>query len=170
VSARFGAVAGLAIVYLLVLGSVHPWDAVIGLALGAVATRGVRCVPRAVPVSLPSRRDEGPHPLWRALTFFPFALAVAADIVRGTARIARLVVGGGPAPPAGIAELPIHARTGLGVAVTALVVTVTPGSVVIDADWQRRALRVHTADIRIADALRASQRRLYERWQRHVFP
>ena len=157
-------VPALTLVYALVLGSADPWD----LALGALASTGLLFAFRRY---LGLRR---PLPtaviLRRALAFFPYALAVAWDVTLSTWRVALIVLRLRPLRRPGIVLVPIGARTETGVAVSALANGLAPGTFVVEIDWQRRVMLVHTIDAHDPDAVRAGMQTMYERWQRHVFP
>jgi multisubunit Na+/H+ antiporter MnhE subunit len=48
--------------------------------------------------------------------------------------------------------------------------TLSPGSVLVDIDWQRRDMLLHVIDASDPDAVRADLERFYDRYQRRVFP
>jgi len=56
------------------------------------------------------------------------------------------------------------------VAVSSVAISLTPGELVVDLDWERRVMLVHALDAADPDRIRAEQRHLYERFQRAVFP
>ncbi len=57
-----------------------------------------------------------------------------------------------------------------GVAVTGLLVTLAPGSVLIDVDWEAGLILFHMFDASDPAATRGAIERFYERYQRPVFP
>ncbi|HEX8861892.1 MAG TPA: Na+/H+ antiporter subunit E [Actinomycetes bacterium] len=61
-------------------------------------------------------------------------------------------------------------RSPQGVAVTGLIVGLSPGSMLLEVDEQRRMMLFHVIDARDPEAVRAQIDRLYQRWQRRVFP
>jgi multisubunit Na+/H+ antiporter MnhE subunit len=67
-------------------------------------------------------------------------------------------------------RIPIGLRSERGVAVSALTTTLSPGTVLIDVDAERRELLVHVIDATDPDEVRARAQRFYDRYQRNVFP
>jgi multisubunit Na+/H+ antiporter MnhE subunit len=158
------AVALLAGVYLLTLGSAHPLDAALGLLLAAALMLGLRG-------RLPPPRGHTSPPLARRIAAFPLlAGAVLTEIARGTWDVALRVLGLRPLEGPGIVLVPIGERSELGVAVTGLLVGLSPGSMLLDVDERQRVMLFHVIDARDPDAVRAQIDRLYQRYQRWVFP
>jgi multisubunit Na+/H+ antiporter MnhE subunit len=156
-------VAVLAAVYLLALGSAHPLDLAFGLVLAAALSFGLRG-------RLQRPQGEGP-PLAARVAAAPLLLAaVAAEVARGTWDVALRVLGLRPVEHPGIVAIPIGERTELGVAVTGLLVGLSPGSLLLDVDRERRAMLFHVIDASDPDAVRAQLDRFYQRYQRRVFP
>lgn len=154
----------LTLVYALVLASFDPWD----LAIGAVL---------AIALQLLLRRTEygeqlalAPGTPRRFFAFFPFAAAILWDILASTWRVLAFIVTHRPAEWSDIVEVPIGERTKLGVAVSALAICISPGSTVLEIDWERRVMVLHVLDARDPEAVRAQQQAFYERYQRHIFP
>ena len=159
-----GAVGLLVVVYGLTLASFHPWDVALGalVAVGVlVAFRGFLPIPGA-PAGLALAR--------RAVAFWPFAWVVVLDIVRGTWKMALIVLHARPLAHPGIIVVPIGERSPLGVAVFGLATTLSPGSVLIDVDWEAGVMLMHVIDASDPDRVRSDFQRFYDRWQRHVFP
>ncbi|MDP8944036.1 MAG: Na+/H+ antiporter subunit E [Actinomycetota bacterium] len=159
------ALALLVLVYALALGSFQALDLLAGalVSMGALAAFRRFLFPPRGPV-------EAGAALGRVLWFWPFLLVVARDVLVGSWRVALAVVGLRPPVASGIVAVPMEGRSELGVAVTGLAISLTPGELVVDLDWERRVLLVHALDADDPDAVRAHQRRLYDRYQRRVFP
>jgi multicomponent Na+:H+ antiporter subunit E len=158
------AVTLLAAVYLLTLGSAHPLDLALGLLLATALMLGLRGRLR------PPRGHPSP-PLGRRVAAFPLLVgAVLAEIARGTWDVALRVLGLRPLEGPGIVLVPIGERSELGVAVTGLLVGLSPGSLLLEVDERRRVMLFHVIDARDPDAVRAQIDRLYQRYQRRVFP
>ncbi|HEU5433166.1 MAG TPA: Na+/H+ antiporter subunit E [Thermomicrobiales bacterium] len=151
-------------VYLLTLASRDPWDIAIGgvVALALVlATRRFSFSRPAAPIAR----------FWPRLLAFPaFIVAVSIDIARSTGKVASISSGLRPLRVPGVIDVPMGERTPLGVVVTALVTTISPGSVLLDLDWDARIMRFHAIDAADPEAFRAAQAELYRRYQRFVFP
>jgi multicomponent Na+:H+ antiporter subunit E len=156
-------VAVLAAVYLLTLGSAHPLDLAFGVVLAAVLSFGLRGR---------LERPQGPGPSLAArLAAAPLLLAaLLAEIARGTWDVALRVLGLRPVEHPGIVLVPIGERTGLGVAVTGLLIGLSPGSLLVDVDSERQAMVFHVIDAHDPDAVRAQIDHFYQRYQRRVFP
>jgi multisubunit Na+/H+ antiporter MnhE subunit len=154
----------LTVVYALTLGSRDPWD----LLIGALLAVGLLLLFRPVtighhPVRLPGLLD-------RTLGFLPFAGHVAADILVSTWKAALVILGVRSADHAAIVAVPILERTHRGIAVTALVTTVAPGSYFIRVDWDRQVMLFHFLDARDRDRIRRELERSYSRYLRRVVP
>jgi multisubunit Na+/H+ antiporter MnhE subunit len=153
----------LAGVYLLALGSIHPLDVAFGVVLAAVLSFGLRGR---------LQRPQGPGPpLAARLAAAPRLLAgLLAEIARGTWDVALRVLHLRPVERPGIVLVPIGERSELGVAVTGLLVGLSPGSLLLDVDEGRRAMLFHVIDASDPDAVRAQIDGFYHRYQRRVFP
>lgn len=158
------AVAGLTLTYALTLASFHPLDLVVGAGLSLVLLAGLRTAPVVVDVS------PG-HGFGRRLLGFPvFVAALLFDVAAGTWDVALRVAHLRALERPGIVVIPMQERTALGVAVSALAMTLSPGSVFVDLDWRRRIMLLHVIDASNPAAVRAHHRHFYERYQRPVFP
>ncbi len=157
-------VALLTGVYLLTLASRDPWDIAIGAALSlalVLATRNYQFAHPAAPI---------PN-FWRRLAAFPvFVVAVLIDVARSTGEVAAISSGLRPLRAPGAIDVPMGDRTPLGVVVTSLVTTISPGSVLLELDWERRIMRFHSIDASDPDAFRSLLDKKYRRYQRPVFP
>jgi multisubunit Na+/H+ antiporter MnhE subunit len=157
-------VAGLTAVYALALASLDPWDVAIGagLSLLVIAAFG-RFIFRGEPVPAGDL-------LRRAVHLPAFLLATAADIVRGTIAVARVVLARDPAREMGFVAAPIGERSESGLAVSTLVNTLSPGSVLIAVDRATGTWTIHALDATDPAAIRAEIEAFYERYQRPVWP
>ncbi len=157
-------VMGLTGIYALVLASFHPWDLAIGAALSALLLLALR------QFLFGGRLQPLQGLAGRALAFFPFAVAVVWEILVGTWTVALVVLHLRPLSHPGIVAIPIDERTSTGVAVTGLVDTLSPGSVLVDVDWDRSVMLIHVIDASDPEMLREKHRDFYQRYQRRVFP
>jgi multisubunit Na+/H+ antiporter MnhE subunit len=161
---RLLGVALLAAVYLLVLASAHPLDLAFGLVLAAAITVGLRGRLRPPP-------GHAIPPLPLRIAAFPLLVgAVLVEIARGTWDVALRVLHLRPLECPGVVLVPIGERSPLGVAVTGLLVGLSPGSLLLDVNEERKAMLFHVIDARDPDAVRAHIDHLYQRYQRRVFP
>lgn len=153
----------LTLVYALVLASFARWD----LALGAAASVALLFALRGLASPSPERE---PGLLRRLVAFFPFVAAVLGDVVRGTWEVALVTLHLRPLEEPGIVTLPVGERTPLGVAVSTLCATLSPGEFLIEVDEERQEIVIHVIDASDPDAVRARHQRFYERYQKWVFP
>jgi multisubunit Na+/H+ antiporter MnhE subunit len=158
--------AGLAlgVVYCFTLASTDPVDLAIGTGLGV-----------ALVAALGARLELGPAGalppfLQRALWMPVFVAAIIGDVVASTWDVALRILHVRPVRHAGMIRVPIGARTERGVAVSGLVISLSPGAVLVDVDWDRRELIVHVIDASDPDDVRARLQRFYDRYQRRVLP
>lgn len=162
---RVAAIApALGLLYCLTLASADPVDFATGTLLGAVLLL-------ALGRRLRSPARTGPaQSLHRAAWFPVFACAVVADVLAGTWDVALRVLHLRSVDRPGLVRVPFGPRTDRGVAVSALATTLSPGSVVVEIDEERREFLLHVIDASDADAVRAQLQRFYDRYQRRVFP
>ena len=153
----------LTLVYALVLGSFYPAD----LALGAVLSGALLFALRGF--VLPGE-PAPPGVLGRVAGFFPFAGAVARDVAVGTWEVTLLTLHFRPLGRPGIVAVPIGGRTETGLAVSALVATLSPGEVLVDVDRARGVMLVHVIDAADPEEVRRRHEDFYRRYQQKVFP
>ena len=151
--------AGLLAVYLLVLTSTAPGDVLIGALLAVPIAFVLR--PRR-----PSRRDA--PVLARLRGALSLLAQTAAEMARGSWRVARFCLGGAGSP--GFVEIPQGDRSPINVALWGVLTGEAPDEVPIDVDEERRVLVVHLVDASDPEAVRARHERTNERWQRRVVP
>jgi multisubunit Na+/H+ antiporter MnhE subunit len=145
-------------VYLLVMTSMNPADAVAGLLLGLVLAVALR--PR-----LPGRRPATP-PLAGLLALGPVLARTAVEMARGSWRTARFCLRGAGQP--GLVEIPRGDRSRHGVALWGVLTGEAPDEVPVDVDEERDMLIVHLVDASDPDAVRERHCRAYERAQRKL--
>lgn len=156
----------LTLVYALALASLDPWDLLTGAFVSGVLLLLFRQF-----VFLDSTDDREVPVVWKRIpAFFPFAWAVLRDVLHGTWQVALVTLHRRPVERSGTVEVPIDNRTRNGVAVTALVTTLSPGSVLVDVDWEQEIMVFHVLDATDREAVRAEHHKFYRRFQRHVFP
>jgi multisubunit Na+/H+ antiporter MnhE subunit len=161
-------IACCAAVYALTLASADPVDVGTGVLIGTAVTLLLRSFMRETAIA--GVVANPPSAVRRTIWFLPFAFAVLRDVVAGTIAVARYSLGLRDADHQGIVALPIGERTRLGVAVSAWATTLSPGTALVDVDWQAGQILIHVLDAGDPDAVRAAHQRFYDRYQRHVFP
>lgn len=154
----------LTLVYAMTLASFDPWDLAIGAALSALILWLFRRHMFIEP-AIPAREL-----LSRIVYFVPFVYGLIVNIVQGTVQVAAIVVGLRPLRQPGIVKVPIGERTRLGVAMTSLETALSPGTFMIDVDWEENVMLIHSIDASDPDEVRADHQNFYERYQRKVFP
>lgn len=152
----------LTLVYAMVLASFHPLDLLFGAALSGALLYVFRAF------VFGGAPDPLPGGLGRCAAFLPFAWAIARDVVKGTWEVALVVLHFRPLVSPGIVKVPIGERTPTGVAVSALVTTLSPGAFLIEANEE--FMLIHFLDAADPDAVREKQEDFYQRYQRKVFP
>jgi multisubunit Na+/H+ antiporter MnhE subunit len=145
-------------IYLLVLTSTDPGDAVIGLALGVGLSVALR--PRLAGRSPATPRLSG------LVALGPVLFSTAVEMVVGSWRTVRFCLGRGGHP--GFVEIPRQGRSRHSVALWGVLTGESPDEVPVDVDEERDVLIVHLVDASDPDAVRERHRRAYERAQRKV--
>jgi multisubunit Na+/H+ antiporter MnhE subunit len=154
----------LALIYLMTLGSLDPWDLVLGVIIASALLALFQ------PVTIGRHPAPLPDLPARLAAFVPFAVQVAVDVFRGTWDVALVMVHLRPLDQPGVVHVPIDGRSHRGIAVTALVTTISPGSYFLGVDWERDQMLFHFLDASDPDAIRDHLRQFYHRYQRRVFP
>lgn len=158
------AVALLTGVYCFALASLHPWDIFFGALFSSVLMVMFR---RFLFGDRPSRI---PGFAGRVAAFFPYAFVIVWDIITGTVEVTLVVLHVRPIKRPGIVAIPMGDRTEVGVAVSMIATTLSPGSFFIEADWEKRVMFVHVLDASDVEAVVEDHQQVYARWQRKVFP
>lgn len=151
-------------VYSLTLASLNWPDLALGLAFSAVLLFAFRRV--LLPTPLPSNVRM----LMAIATFPAFAFIALREVLKGSWQVASIVVGIRPLVRPGIVEIPIMERTPTAVGLSGLILTLSPGSFLVDVNWEERVMLVHVIDASDPDAIRAGYVRFYERYQRTLVP
>ncbi|NRD45866.1 Na+/H+ antiporter subunit E [Corallococcus exiguus] len=154
----------LALLYALMVGSFHPVD----LTLGAVLAL---CVMRLFPLAgLPPVLSAREH--WRRTLYLPrFGWALVVLVTRSCFQVLAVIFGPADrANHAGVVEVPMGERTARGVQVSSWVMSLSPGTVLLELDWKKRVMRMHALDASDPNRLIRQQENFYQRYQRAVFP
>ena len=152
----------LTLTYAFALASFHPWDLVVGAVISGVLLFVFRRTLFGGP--------EGGELLARIAAFVPFAAVVIRDIMVGTWEVSLITFGLRPLQSPGTVVVPIGERTPVGVTVSALCTTLSPGAFLVDVDRERGVMFIHVIDASDPEAVREQHQRFYRRYQRRVFP
>jgi multicomponent Na+:H+ antiporter subunit E len=163
------AVVLLTLVYAFVLASFGPWDLLLGFVLSATLLYVFRDFVLGNSASGGARvRALG---LFRRVAAFgPFAAVAVWAIVEGTWEMILVTLHLRRLESPGVVAVPMGERTATGVAVSALVTTLSPGTFLVDVDEERGVMLIHAIDAGDPDAVRESHQEFYRRYQRDVFP
>lgn len=152
---RLLATAVLAGLYLLLLSHPQPLDAPIALAVAFAATFAVGASPLG---GAPRERAA----LIRRVAATPALVGwVVGDIARGTVQVAATVLGLRSSRKAGEVEITVGRSSEEALVVTGVLLTVSPGSILLEADAGRGTLRVHALGADDPEALDRSISRLH---------
>lgn len=154
----------LTLIYALTLASLDPWDLLGGALISAAL---LELFQRTLIGRRPAPLPDLPV---RLVAFIPFAGRIVRDMLAGTWAVALVVLHLRPLRNPGIVAVPIEGRSHRGVAATALVTSLSPGSYFVDVDWEQGVMLFHFLDASDPDAIRRDLARFYRRYQRHVFP
>ncbi|MGC4191230.1 MAG: Na+/H+ antiporter subunit E [Thermomicrobiales bacterium] len=127
-------------IYALMLASTAWEDLLTGVVLSAVLLAIFR--PVILPSPLPSTRSTirvlvaGPRYLWM----------MVRDILVGTWTVTKVVTGLNKTYHPGIITIPIGDHSERAVGVAGLCLTLSPGSFLLDVDWDQRVMLIHVID------------------------
>lgn len=152
------------LVYAFVLASFHPWDLVMGAALSGTFLYVFRVF------LFGGNPKPSPGFLGKVAALPLFLAASVWDIVKGTAEVALIVLHLRPLERPGLVRVPIEGRTPTGLAVSATETTLSPGTYLVDVDWERGIWLIHALDAADPEAVRKDRHEFYERYQKRVFP
>lgn len=163
-------VAVLTLVYSLALASFHPWDLILGAILSSVLLSIFKWFDTSDADDTAAQQPPGGSSLGRFGAFFPFVVAVAREILSGGWRVFLVTVGLKRPQSPGIVAVPLGERSRRGVSVSAFLVAFTPGTLLVEVDEQNWQMLIHAVDAANPEFVRESQERLYQRYQKKVFP
>lgn len=145
--------------YCLTLASFAWQDIVLGMAISSVLVGVYRkaIFPRSVP--------EAGYVL-HVILFTPRFLGMLfVDVLKGTWLVALYVVGIRRLDHPGIVKIPLTNHSPAGVGMVGLLVTLSPGSFLVEIDWDDRSMLVHYIDASDPDRLRREAERYYRLWE-----
>lgn len=146
-------------VFCMVIGNFAWQNMVMGLALSGGLTYMLRqqVVPRPLP----------PLPLAAHLLIYAPVLIyyLFIDIVKGTWQVATTTLGFEPLHKPGIIKYPIPTSSPYGAGPVGYFITLSPGSFLVDIDWDEKVLLVHVLDASDPDALRRDAEKYFRLWE-----
>lgn len=87
------------------------------------------------------------------------------DILKGTWQVVGATTGLRPLSKPGIIKYPIPTKSSYGVGPVAYFITLSPGSFLVDIDWDENVMLVHVLDASDPDALRRDAEKYYQLWE-----
>lgn len=154
----------LTAIYCLALASASAWDVAAGAVLSLVIVGAFR------PFMFPGVAIGFGDVVSRALHLPLLMIVTAADIIRGTVAISKVVLSRDPSRNSGFIVLPAGERTPSGLTINTLLNTLSPGTVLVDVNRQAETWTIHAIDIDDAEAVRDDIAGFYDRYQRSVWP
>jgi multicomponent Na+:H+ antiporter subunit E len=133
---RISLVCWLTAVWVLLWGTLSPANILGGLAVALLIT---------LLLPLPVVPVQGRlHPL----SLLRLQGRVMVDLAKASLQIAWLTVKPGPPPQSAIVRAPLSVKSDLTLSLIASILTLIPGTMVVDIDQARRILYVHVLDVR----------------------
>jgi multicomponent Na+:H+ antiporter subunit E len=125
----------LMLVWILLWGTVSPANIVSGLAIALVIT---------LLLPLPAVPVEGRlHPI----SLLRLIAVVAYDLTLSSVQVAWLAIKPGPPPLSAVLRAHLAIKSDLVLALAVNILTLTPGSIVLEIDQARRLIYVHVLDV-----------------------
>lgn len=116
--------------------------------------------------------DVEPVRLRKPLTLLSFAVVVARDIIRSNWEVALVVLGLNPSGDkrvSGFVHIPLEMRDRYGLAVLAVVITSTPGTIWVEYEDATGVLLLHILDLQDGDDWAERIKNRYERRLMEIF-
>lgn len=135
---QWGTVVWLAVVWVALWGDVSWANALAGLLVGVLVTVAFRMTP----IDFHGRV----HP-WGVVVL---VARFAADLVRASAEVSWLALRPGPAPRGAVVRAQLRSHSELYLTMTAELVSLVPGSLVVEANRQTGRLYLHVLDLELA--------------------
>jgi multisubunit Na+/H+ antiporter MnhE subunit len=102
----------------------------------------------------------------RLVLALPRLLAyLVTDILKGSWQVASIVVGLRTLEHPGIVKIPLGNHSPASVGAASLLLTISPGSFLVDIDWDERSMLVHYMDASNPAQLRADLDRYFRLWE-----
>jgi multisubunit Na+/H+ antiporter MnhE subunit len=152
-------IAALTAVFCLTVASNAWQDIVLGLVIstGLVFAFGRRLLPRPLP-------DNGY--VLHIIIYLPvFLWMLFVDVVKGTLQVASIVIGLRPLEHPGIVRVPLGNHTQNSIGMVGLLVTISPGSFLVDVNRDENVMLVHYIDASNPEQCRADLEKYYRLWE-----
>ncbi|MGB9632164.1 MAG: Na+/H+ antiporter subunit E [Chloroflexaceae bacterium] len=161
----------LALAWVMVNGSYHPADWIVGFIFSFLVLRLAWPTFSNEPFSFRAYfRFWSPNPLralWRWLGFIGFGFV---EIVKANVTVARTVLSPKMDLQPGIVAIPLDLKSDEGITTLANLITLTPGTVSLDVSSDRKTLYIHAFDARDPEGLRRATKEAYERRVMELLP
>lgn len=145
--------------FCMIVGNFDWENLVLGAAISAILMRVFReqIVPRPLP----------PVGLSMHILLYSPVLVyyLLVDIIRGTWQVAKVTLGIEPLRRPGIIKYPLPTSSRYGAGPVGYFITLSPGSFLVDIDWEENVLLVHVLDASDPDALRRDAEKYYRLWE-----
>lgn len=152
-------IAGLASTYCLTIASFAWEDVLFGML---VATLLVAVFRRAL---FPAHLPETGYVV-HIIAYMPVLIwMLLVDILKGTWLVAKYVVGFEQLDHPGIVKIPLGQHSRAGVGIVSLLLTISPGSFLVDIDWEDSSMLVHYIDASNPAQLRRDVEKYYRIWE-----
>lgn len=146
-------------IFCMVIGEFSWQNMVVGAAISAILMRVFRN--QVAPKPLP--------PVGLSLHILIYAPVLLyylfIDILRGTWQVVKVTIGIEPLRRPGIIKYPIPTKSRYGAGPVGYFITLSPGSFLVDIDWEENVLLVHVLDASDPDALRRDAEKYYRLWE-----
>jgi len=145
---------------LLLSGSTAPPSLALALLMALAAPQIMRVL------------DVEPVRLRKPLTWLSFAVVVARDVIRSNWEVALVVLGLNPSGDkrvSGFVHIPLEMRNRYGLAVLAVVITSTPGTIWVEYEDATGVLLLHILDLQDGDDWAERIKNRYERRLMEIF-
>jgi multisubunit Na+/H+ antiporter MnhE subunit len=152
-------VAGLTLTFGFALASLAWQDMLMGSVLSILLLLAYR---KSI---LPAYKPETEFVVHLLVRVPVFTWYLAGDILKGTWQVAMYVVGIRKLEHPGIVKVPFGNHSDSAVGFVGHLITVSPGSFVVDIDWDDRTMLVHYIDASEPDKLRQSVDKYYRLWE-----
>lgn len=156
---RVVAILCLTAVFALTLGNFDPPNLVLGSVLSALLAAIYR------KTLFPRQPPRSEFVMHIVLHLPRFLTMLAWDILKGTWLVTTFVLGIRKLDHPGIVKIPLGNHSPPGVGVVGLFITMSPGSFLVDIDWEGRYMLVHTIDASDPDQMRQDVERYYKLWE-----